>query len=63
MPDASSTAPRLPDVLTLPEGLVAEAVTLGKGWIAVVTTSQEILMFSPSGDLVQRIHLDSVAAP
>jgi hypothetical protein len=63
MPDASNTAPRLPDALTLPEGLEAEAVTLGKGWIAVVTTSQEILIFSPSGDLLQRIPLEGVVAP
>ena len=63
MPDASSAAPQVPETLSLPEGLKAEAVTLGKGWIAVVTSSQEILIFDPSGSLLQRIDLQLTPAP
>ncbi len=63
MPDASSAAPQVPETLTLPEGLKAEAVTLGKGWIAVVTSSQEILIFDPAGGLLQRIDLQLTPAP
>lgn len=63
MPDASTVAPQVPQALTLPDGLEAEAVTLGKGWIAVVTTSQEILIFTPSGALLQRIQLQLTRAP
>lgn len=63
MPDASTVAPQVPQALTLPDGLEAEAVTLGKGWIAVVTTSQEILIFTPSGALLQRIQLQLTPAP
>ena len=63
MPDASTTTPQVPDALTLPDGLEAEAVTLGKGWIAVVTTSQEILIFDPSGGLLKRIQLQLKPAP
>ena len=63
MPDASSVAPQVPEALSLPEGLKAEAVTLGKGWIAVVTSSQEILIFDPAGGLLQRIDLQLTQAP
>ena len=63
MPDASSAAPQVPETLALPEGLKAEAVTLGKGWVAVVTSSQEILIFDPSGGLQQRIDLQLTPAP
>lgn len=55
MPDASTPPPRLPDSLSLPEGLVAEAVTFGKGWIAVVTTDQQVLLLDSAGRVLQQI--------
>lgn len=44
----------LPDAISLPDGLRAQAVTLGPSWIAVVA-GDEILIFSPDGTLKQRI--------
>lgn len=55
-PAAMAPSPVLPAAITLPEGLRAEAVTLGRGWIAVVTDTQEILVLdSTSGAIRQRI--------
>ena len=34
----------LPDVVTLPAGEVAQAVTIGQGWLAVVTQSQKVTL-------------------
>ena len=56
----SSDTSLLPESLTLPEGVVAEAVTAGKGWFAVVTTDQEILIFDAKGLLVQRIQIEGL---
>lgn len=48
--------PALPDQITLPEGVEAEAITLGKGWIAVVTAQDEILILdAESGEIRQRV--------
>ncbi len=63
MPDARSAAPVLPENLTLPEGLTAEAVTFGKGWIAVVTTSQEIVILDRAGQMIQRVPVQTDAGP
>lgn len=63
MPNANVQAPILPETLRLPEGLTAEAVTFGKGWIAVVTTSQEIVILDAEGRLVQRIAVETGAGP
>lgn len=63
LPDGKSTPAMLPETLTLPDGLTAEAVTMGKGWIAVVTSSQEILIFTPDGQLTQRMQITSAPAP
>lgn len=52
-----SSQPVLPDNLTLPEGKTAQAVTLGTGWIAIVTQDQHILLFSEQGNLLQDIPL------
>ena len=57
MPDARATAPSLPANLALPKGLKAEAVTLGNHWIAVVTTDQQILIFTPEGVLQQTVNI------
>lgn len=39
-------APALPEEVTLPAGVTAAAVTFGRGWYAVVTTDDRILVFS-----------------
>ncbi|MFC3118340.1 DUF6476 family protein [Jhaorihella thermophila] len=35
----------LPDVITLPEGVKPQAFTVGRGWVAVVTDDDRILIF------------------
>lgn len=40
LPRLSSPPPPLPETLTLPAGETARAVTLGTGWIAVVTEDE-----------------------
>ena len=51
----------LPETITLPDGAVATAFTLGDGWYAVVTLDNDILVFdAASGALLQRIE---IAAP
>ncbi len=60
MPQAfTSTAPSLPEGLTLPAGSTPVAVTFGTGWIAVVTDQGRILIFGREGTLRQ----DIVIAP
>jgi len=51
--------PQLPAEISLPEGTTARAVTFGSGWIAVVTTDDQILILdAASGDLRQSLTLD-----
>jgi len=51
-----SPRPALPAGISLPDGARAEAVTMGRGWIAVVTDSNEILILdAESGALRQRV--------
>lgn len=46
----------LPAEISLPEGVEAEAVTLGRGWIAVVSADKRILIFDrSSGALKQEV--------
>ncbi|MCT8329405.1 DUF6476 family protein [Albidovulum sediminis] len=40
-----SQAPLLPDTVSLPDGVTAGAITFGRGWYAVVTTDDRILIF------------------
>ena len=63
MPDGRSIAPILPETLTLPDGLTAEAVTMGKGWFAVVTTDQQLLVFGADGRLRQRVQMGEGLSP
>jgi hypothetical protein len=49
--------PLLPQNLTLPAGLTAEAVTIGKGWIGVVTQDQQFLIFRPDGTIKQTVKI------
>jgi Family of unknown function (DUF6476) len=60
MPTAFQSTPEVPATLKLPEGTAAGAVTFGKGWIAVVTTDDRILIFSDEGRLLQDV---AVALP
>lgn len=46
----------LPDQITLPEGVTADAVTLGRDWIGVVS-GDEILIYEADGQLRKRINL------
>lgn len=57
MPNANAAAPALPAELLLPEGVTAQAVTMGKGWIGVVTTDNRLFIFSPEGSLQQEISI------
>ncbi len=52
-----ASLPQLPDAITLPEGVNAQAATFGEGWIAVVTDDNRILIYSPQGSLQQEIAL------
>jgi Family of unknown function (DUF6476) len=49
--------------LALPAGSSAAAVTFGKGWIAVVTDQDHILIFGKDGTLRQDIAIPPTAAP
>ena len=52
-----AAGPALPTSLTLPAGVQARAVTMGTGWIAVVTSDDHILIFAMDGTLRQDIVL------
>lgn len=52
--------PYVPDAIMLPEGVTATAYTQGTGWIAIVTSEGEILIYDPDGHtLRQRIRVDT----
>lgn len=58
-PAAMSARPALPEAVTLPEGTRAEAVTMGRGWIAVVTDTDEIVILdAKTGALRQRVAIE-----
>lgn len=58
----AATGLELPARIALPEGTRAEAVTFGRGWVAVVTGEDEILILdAATGALRQRITI--AAAP
>lgn len=48
-------APALPPALEMPPGAHPAAVTMGQGWIGVVTTDERLLIFTPEGKLRQEI--------
>jgi len=57
-PSVVNPRPTLPEGITLPDSLRAEAVTFGRGWVAVVTDTDEILVLDQaSGALRQRLRL------
>ena len=48
----------LPDQITLPDGTTASAFTQGDDWFAIVTQTNEILIYSrTTGNLRQRIQI------
>lgn len=50
--------PRLPAGVALPDGATAEAVTFGRGWIAVVTDGGAILVYdATTGALRQEMQV------
>ncbi len=55
-------APVVPEVIALPEGERAEAVTQGRGWFAVVTTDgggrQRIRIFGEGGALREVVEIE-----
>ena len=53
-----AAVPVLPEGLVLPEGAKVAAVTIGTGWIAVVTTDNHILIFGPDGQMRQDLQID-----
>lgn len=64
MPSAFATnGLQVPAELKLPGGATAEAVTFGKGWTAVVTSDDRILVFDRKGALVQDIAVKVPAEP
>ena len=49
---------QVPDSITLPDGTTATAFTQGTDWYAVVTSSEEILIFDrATGELRQTIRI------
>lgn len=56
LPHGVTEPPALPAKISLPGGLKPMAVTFGAGWVAVVTTTGEILIFDAvSGRETQRV--------
>jgi len=54
-----SAVPVLPDRIALPPGETVRAVTMGTGWVAVVTADDEILILDPATGVVrQRIAIE-----
>jgi Flp pilus assembly protein protease CpaA len=51
------TGPSLPPELAMPAGARAQAVTMGIGWIGVVTTDNRLLVFNADGTLRQEIDI------
>lgn len=54
----SASLPVLPETITLPEGVVAEAVTFGADWIAVVAGAQILVFDRATGALRQTVTLE-----
>lgn len=67
LPKAAAPQPALPAPVEMPGGLVADAVTMGRGWVGVVATGaegQEFLIFDgKTGALRQRIPVRAGAGP
>lgn len=51
--NATGSVP-LPEVVALPEGTTASAITRGPDWLAVVTTDGRILIYGLDGETLQQ---------
>ncbi|MGY3439659.1 MULTISPECIES: DUF6476 family protein [unclassified Marinovum] len=52
------TGPQVPEDLSLPAGVTAQAVTFGTGWVAIVTQDNRILIYDRiTGQLTQEVAL------
>ncbi|MCR9152017.1 MAG: DUF6476 family protein [Rhodobacteraceae bacterium] len=47
--------PRLPDAVTLPAGVAPEAVTFGRGWVAVVAGDRILVFDAESGAMLNDV--------
>lgn len=56
------SAPVIPPALVLPAGAEAAAVTMGSGWVAVVTKDDRILIFGSDGKPWQEIAIKRPAS-
>jgi hypothetical protein len=60
LPAPKDQAPHLPPEIALPAGESAQAVTFGRGWTAVVTSSGKILIFdAENGEITQELQLNT----
>ncbi|MEL0439210.1 DUF6476 family protein [Phycobacter sp. K97] len=50
----SDDGPSFPGQITLPEGVTAQAITFGTGWVAVVTADQRILILDPETSAIRQ---------
>ena len=57
MPDGNAQSLALPEMIQLPAGVEAQAVTFGQGWIGVVSRDKRFLLFDPKGKLLQEVSL------
>lgn len=63
LPQAMRPGPELPSAITLPQDEAPAAITFGKGWTAVVTESDKILIYRKDGTLSQEILLNREENP
>ncbi len=55
----SDRTPTLPDQIELPDGAIAQSVTIGNNWYAVVTDDNRILIFDKTtGRIRQEVSVD-----
>lgn len=55
----NTNGPALPEVVTLPDGAKATAVTQGQGWYAIVTDDDRIMVFDGiTGKLRQTVQVN-----
>lgn len=57
MPKTARPLPELPATIALPEGTSLRAITFGEGWLAVTTSDDRLLVFSPEGALLQEVRI------
>lgn len=57
---APAAAPVLPETVRLPDGMTAEAVTMGRDWIGVVTAGgrEIVIIDGTTGEVRQRIAIE-----